>query len=127
MKTLTPNTYVRLPQWPGMTYATFNTVRSCAIRNQHSIFKRDPEAEHARAVKNGHQTAFAIHAGYMLVDDGGHYYRREAERAKQAVTLEDGEIVAIEGEPEIYKVRVIKGNEKGPRNSDPIHFDTVSQ
>jgi hypothetical protein len=116
MKTLTPDCALRLDGWSMLAFAIFSTARSYSRK-----YGEDEEAAFTRERERGHATAYSIYTGSMITDDKSHYDAAR-QRASTAITLEDGELVAVEGEPEIYKVKVVWGNERGPRNSDPIHF-----
>ena len=114
MQTLKPGTYIRLNTWSGC-YASFDTVRHYAPHNVE------------RSIRNGHDMAFAVYAGAMLVNDpSGTWHKREQARYDGAAIVSDGEIVAIEGEQGSWRVRALPGCQKSPRYSDPIKFDPVN-
>lgn len=119
MKTLTPGTKIRLAPWNHVTCATFNTVRKTSVE-----YGITAEEGIERALRLGHEIAFATHGG-SCISSSPAYFERDKADAAAAVTVYDGEVVAVEGEPEYYRVRVMKGNLDHPRNSDPIHFEVV--
>ena len=96
---------------PGFRKAyAFNTARSYA-----------GEASHARAIANGHDTAWTVNPGSALLGDREAAKRmlaKEAEQLAGAVMIENGQVVEIEGER--FKVKI-----NGERYSDPIAFKRV--
>ncbi len=112
--TLKPEALVRLPGWHKTIYAHFNTVRAAVAE-----YSGDPEAAFRRAVDRGHPTAFINYSGTTL-SNSPEFYAEEDRKAATAVTLEDGQIIEVEGEPEMYMVRVVKGCYARPVYSDPI-------
>jgi hypothetical protein len=107
-RSLTSNCRVRLEKWNKVTYAWLE-----ALSNPEDI---------ARAKKNKHDIAYVVYTGSTIADSTA-FYNQELQRAKDAVTLEPGELIEVNGKT--YKVRVVKGNEINPRNSDPIKLDPV--
>jgi hypothetical protein len=107
--------------WTGIyddATATVFTVRDYAARHG-----KDPDAAEADAVARGHEIVATIYTGSTLLGDRAAAARQNAEmKAKRAAAIElkNGQWVAIEGR--LYTVRVVRGNEAGPRNSDPIKF-----
>ena len=117
-KTLSHNEVIRLATWNAGDYA-----RVFGLRGFCEAGARDYDAALARARQNGHDIAATMHSGTALVDDGGKHYAREEATAATATILTEGETVEIEGVR--YMVGANHGNEKGPRNSDPIRFEPV--
>lgn len=73
---------------------------------------------HDRAVRRGHETAFCVNPGTALISDREESARRNFEAAanfEEAVTVENGELVNIEGE----LLRVVVN---GQKFADPIVF-----
>ena len=92
---------------------TVGTARGYAAQ-----YKEDPEAGHARALANGHETAWTNQACAVLTSD--YPGKREAldaaaKATAEAPEIEDGQTVEIEGE--LFTVRVM-----GERYSDPVKF-----
>jgi len=122
---LKPGDTVRLATWVRFPYdmetAEVGTARAYARK-----YNEDPQVAHDRALANGHDTAYAMKFGAMLVDCRITAQRmadkRHADFAR-AVTLNPGDVVEIEGET--FTVAVPWGNTDAPRNSDPIHFKRV--
>lgn len=75
----------------------------------------------ARAEANGHDIAWTVNTGTVLLGDKAAGARRLAEEAAQfegATFVTDGQLVEIEGER--FQVKVM-----GERYADPIHFKLV--
>jgi hypothetical protein len=96
---------------------TVGTARGYAAQ-----YNESPEAGHARAIANGHETAWANQDSACLTDD--YLGKAEELEAKASATasapeIEHGQTVEIEGE--IFRVIVA-----GERYSDPVHFRRVA-
>ena len=115
--TLVHGQHIRLADWDSMTSATVFGVRGYAAK-----YNEDPDVVEARAREHGHPLAGSSYTGSALTDSKAFYEKRRAEAAG-AVTLAPGQRVEIEGRT--YTVRAVPGNERSPRNSDPIHFIAV--
>ena len=124
MLTLNHNDYVYLASWTGIYDDC--TVQVGTVRG-YRIGDEDPEEAHARAVERNHPVAWTLYPGTCLYGNkdealrAGH--RRRVIRAA-ACCIADGDTVLIEGQQ--YRVRVVPGNVKGPRNSDPIQFIPIT-
>lgn len=122
MKTLIAGTNVYASGWNEFPYdlcvASFNTARNYRLDDE------TPEQSHKRCLDNGHATAWTCYSGWAITNSSAEQKRREhedrIEARSNAVCLEDGEEVIIEGE--VFKVLISKNNRKRPYNSDPIHF-----
>jgi hypothetical protein len=117
---------VRLASWLHPYDRT--TVSVGTVRGYTASYNEDPEVAYARAAKNGHDVAWTVHAGTILL--GGAADRKaqaeqEAAELARAVVLTPGDVVLIEGEQ--FKVHVPQGNLRAVRNSDPIHFNRVPE
>jgi hypothetical protein len=93
---LTPSQFIRMDTWSA------------------SAFCRT-----GRASKNLGDAPYSVHGGTTLADND-ELRRENAIHAAAATTLTNGQIVIFNGR--VFKVVVIRGNEKAPRNSDPIRF-----
>jgi hypothetical protein len=119
--TLAAGDRVRLASWAypyDRTTVEVGTVRAYSAR-----YHEDPEAAHQRALRLGHRTVWTLYGGSVLLGDPAAreaQARQQDEEMARAVTLEPGQEVRIEGEA--FVVKVVPGNVKAPRNSDPIHF-----
>jgi hypothetical protein len=105
---------IRLAGWHPHTYATTFTVEGYAIATGHN-----PAAERERALSLGHAIAGSVYIGEVLTTSRSFYAQKEA-IAATAITLDAGQTVEIEGR--LYTVRIVPGNTKAPRISDPIAF-----
>jgi hypothetical protein len=117
---------VRLSTWVG-PYADNATAVVGTSRGFAASHGRDPQAAHDRARANGHVTAFTTFYGFFLFGDGRSTEEAIAlakVEAAKATVLDDGDMVEIEGE--IFMVFTPAGNDRGPRNFDPIHFSRNS-
>jgi hypothetical protein len=109
MTTLNHDDLIRLPQWD--VYARVSTLNGYC----------PAFAETAR--KRGEPEAWVTFAGTALYDSR-HYYEIERAKTASAVVISTNEVVEIEGR--LYRATVMRGNERHPRNSDPIHFTPVA-
>jgi hypothetical protein len=115
--TLKHGDFIRGAQWVAPFYASvFGSDGYSAERG------RDPAVERARATERGHALAGSIYTGAVLTTSVA-FREQEAARYASAVALAEGDLVSIEGAT--YRVRFVPGNERGPRNSDPIQFIAV--
>lgn len=92
------------------------TVGTC--RGYAAQYNEDGEASHARALANGHDTAWTNQAAAVLsADYPGKSEALDAARkaTAEAPEIEDGQTVEIEGE--LFRVKVL-----GERYSDPVKF-----
>jgi len=122
---LKPGDTVRLAGWTRFPYDTC-TAEVGTARAYAAQYGEDPQEAHDRALGFGHATAYTIYSGGALVDCRVTAARMAAERAERfarAVTLNEGDVVEIEGE--LFGVSAAWGNKASPRNSDPIHFKRV--
>ena len=121
-KTLHHRMPVKLTAWADNITAEIFTVAGYAIERG-----RDPTEAVKRAQDNCHELAGSIYIGGTLVGDRADGQRRLAEarqRNRDAMLLEEGETVEIEGA--LYVVKIVPGNAgRFPRNSDPIKFRPV--
>lgn len=112
--TLTHNQEIRVKGFSNL--ANKITIGTC--RGYAAQYNEDGEASHARALANGHDTAWTNQAASVLTSDykgkAEELDRAAAERAS-AVEIEDGQVVEIEGES--FRVKVL-----GERYSDPVKF-----
>lgn len=90
---------------------TVFTVRGYAKR-----YNEDPEVAYNRAIENGH-TLFGVLQEASILSGDPSFYDREKEKWKDAIIINNGEIVNIEGET--LKV-IYKGD-----YSDMVHFKKV--
>jgi hypothetical protein len=119
---LSDGDFVRHQNWIGDAVCTIGTARGFATK-----YGNDPQKAHDNAVKRNQETAWTVYVGATVMADGpakdAHYARKAAERLR-AVTLAEGETVAIEGD--LFTVRYVSGNTgQFPRNCDPIHFNPI--
>ena len=106
MQTLIANQFVTAAGW-DRAYQ-FDTARNYCGGDE----------GHARAVAQGHDTAWTVNTGSCIVSDrtwAAAKLAEEAEQLRTATIVDDGEMVEIEGET--FTVRVM-----GQRFADPIHF-----
>ena len=93
---------VRLPDWRSINFATVGIA---------------DDRELARS--RGHDDVWAIYTG-ATITDCRQYFLDDQAKYRRSIVLHDGEPVIIGGAG--YEVKVVRGNTKAPRNSDPIHF-----
>jgi hypothetical protein len=95
-----------------------NKITVGTARGYAAQYQEDPEAAHTRALGNGHDTAWTNQAASVMTSD---YKGKQAEldaaakATTEAVEIENGQLVEIEGETFLVKVF-------GERYSDPVHF-----
>jgi hypothetical protein len=124
MLELTHGCRVYLEGWTGIYDDA--TARVFTVRGYATEIGRDPDALAAQTVQRGQDLASTIATGTTLVGDRA-LARRMADEQRQhratAHMLRPGQQVRIEGTT--FTVRVPRGNETSPRNSDPIHFQPM--
>jgi hypothetical protein len=118
-KILSYDQTVRLTAWDSMSYARVFTIEGYARKHGDDV-----ATSVARAIEYGHELAATIQLGATLTTSRS-FYERERVAAASAETLVPGEVVEIEGRR--YEVVVVCGNERAPRNSDPIKFRPVGE
>lgn len=115
-KTLTHDQFVTAAGW-NRAYALGT------IAGYYNETGRDAAAAEARirALKNGHNIAWTVNPGTVIVGDralGKALLARDAAELAAATIVANGEIVEIEGER--FAVRIM-----GQRYADPIHFELI--
>mgnify|MGYP003147698955 CR=1 FL=1 len=112
--TLKPNEQIRVKGFSSMAgRITIGTVRSCAAK-----WGDNPEEAEARALRSGHDLAFANQDPAILTADYTGKKDTLGKAAKSTATateVADGQIVEIEGNK--FKVKVTS-----QRYSDPVKF-----
>ena len=115
--TLKHGDFIRGAAWVAPFYASvFGSDGYAAERG------RDPAVERARCIERGHALVGSIYSGAVLTTSVA-FREQEAARYASAVALSEGDLAVIEGA--VYRVQFVRGNERGPRNSDPIRFVPV--
>jgi hypothetical protein len=110
--TLTYRQAIRLADW-SFQYATLFTAEG---------FDRQTIANGYEVKRPATEPPSAMFLGTMLCDSKKHYAEEQA-IYDSAVVIDPNETYMIEGKE--YKVRIVKGNELRPRNSDPFYFDAI--
>jgi hypothetical protein len=114
MKTLKHNQEIRVSGFSK--YANKITVGTA--RGYASEYGEDPEDSHRRATANGHSTAWTNQKSSVLTADypgKDEALNAVAKATAEAIKIEDGETVLIEGSTYVVKVA-------GERFSDPVLF-----
>ena len=95
---------------------TVGTARGYA-----SKYNECPEEFHRSCLERGHNTAYTTQAASIITANypgKAEAHEREMKEIADAIELQDGQIVIIEGEQ--FKVRLA-----GDGYSDPIHFKRI--
>jgi hypothetical protein len=96
---LVPSQFIRIDTWPSSSF--------CLL---------------GRAPKKYDEPPYSVFGGTTLADNE-ETRRHNAVHAAAATVLSNGQIILFRGLT--FKVVVIRGNEKAPRNSDPVRFVLV--
>jgi hypothetical protein len=112
--TLAHNQEIRIKGFTSLA----QSIKVGTCRGYAAQYNEDGEVSHARALTNGHDTAWTNQAAACLTADypGKHEALAAAAKATaEAVEIEHGQTVEIEGE--LFRVKVL-----GQRYSDPVKF-----